>query len=146
MSLNYAERLSKYKNKGICGLPEVVDSDDDIKIKCSRMADMLLESKHTVIHTGAGISTAAGIPDFRGPQGVWTREKRREKVEGGVAFEVAQPTLTHQIITEMVEVGVVRFVVSQNVDGLHLRSGLPRECLSELHGNVMMERCERCGR
>ena len=92
------------------------------------------------------MSTAAGIPDFRGPQGVWTKERRREKIEGGVPFDRAQPTLTHQIVKKMVLSGLVKYVVSQNVDGLHLRSGLPRECLSELHGNVMMERCERCGR
>ena len=122
------------------------DSSEDIKIKSKQLAEMLSTAKHAVFHTGAGISTASGIPDFRGPNGVWTKEKRNEKVEGGVSFESAQPTFTHTAIKTLVDKGLVKYVISQNVDGLHLKSGLPREYLSELHGNVMMEKCERCNR
>ena len=122
------------------------DSAEELARKCAELAELLRSSRHTVFHTGAGVSTSAGIPDFRGPQGVWTLEQRKRKVESGVSFAEAQPTSTHHAIQALVARGMAVFVVSQNVDGLHLKSGLSRDCLAELHGNVMMERCERCGR
>jgi len=87
---------------------------------------MIREAKHIVVHTGAGISTSAGIPDFRGPNGVWTLEKQGKKRETNVTFESAQPTVTHMALVAMVKAKLVQLVVSQNVDGLHLKSGLPR--------------------
>ena len=93
---------------------------------------------YTIVHTG--------IPDFRGPKGVWTLEQRGAKVETDITFEDAVPTQTHMALVELVKVGVVKYVISQNVDGLHLKSGLPRENLSELHGNMFMEKCEKCGK
>ena len=125
---------------------QVFDSAEELDQKCAELAELLRTSRHAVFHTGAGVSTSAGIPDFRGPQGVWTLEKRKRKVEGGVSFTEAQPTPTHRAIQALVAREMAVFVVSQNVDGLHLKSGLPREHLAELHGNVMVERCERCGR
>lgn len=68
----------------------------------------------------------SGIPDFRGPKGVWTLEKQGKKVETDVTFGDARPTLTHMALVELVRAGVVNYVISQNVDGLHLMSGLPR--------------------
>ena len=92
------------------------------------------------------MTLCTGIPDFRGPKGVWTLEKKGAKVETDVMFEDAVPTQTHMALVELVRVGVVKYVISQNVDGLHLKSGLPRENLSELHGNMFMEKCEKCGK
>lgn len=120
------------------------DSAEELQLKCAELAELLRSSRHAVFHTGAGVSTSAGIPDFRGPQGVWTLEQRKRKVEGGVSFAEAQPTPTHNAIQALVSRGMAQFVVSQNVDGLHLKSGLPRDRLAELHGNVLVERCERC--
>lgn len=146
MSADYASRLSKYDNKGVCGLPEEFDPPDKLEEKVTLLSEMMSSAKHTVVHTGAGISTTAGIPDFRGPKGVWTLEERGCKLETTVTFESAVPTLTHRALTRLARDDVVKFVISQNVDGLHLKAGLPRQQLAELHGNMFMERCEKCGK
>lgn len=65
MSCNYADGLSPYEYKGEVGMNEVFDSPDVLKQKIQLLADWIKESKYTVFHTGAGISTSAGIPDFR---------------------------------------------------------------------------------
>ena len=87
------------------------------------------EAKHLVVHTGAGISTASGIPDFRGPKGVWTLEAKGIKPEFSTSFEDAVPSKTHMALFGLVEKGIVKHVISQNVDGLHLRSGMQRSAL-----------------
>ena len=103
------------------------------------------ESKCCVAFTGAGISTSCGIPDFRGPQGVWTLQRAGKPLPRlKTSFGVAKPSLTHQALVGLVQAGKVGFIVSQNVDGLHLRSGVPRHQLAELHGNCFAERCRRC--
>eukprot|EP00804_Cyclotella_cryptica_P027029 CCRYP_013676-RB/>CCRYP_013676-RB protein AED:0.04 eAED:0.04 QI:99/1/1/1/0.5/0.66/3/362/493 len=79
MSAGYAERLSEYPNKGVCGLPETYDSTRSLSSKLDALAKLLRLSSHTVVLTGAGCSTAAGIPDFRGPNGIWTREQREKR-------------------------------------------------------------------
>jgi mono-ADP-ribosyltransferase sirtuin 6 len=79
MSASYAERLSAYPNKGQCGLPENYDTERSLSSKITKLAQLITESSYTVVLTGAGISTAAGIPDFRGPNGIWTREQQQEK-------------------------------------------------------------------
>ncbi|XP_058059018.1 NAD-dependent protein deacetylase Sirt6 [Anopheles bellator] len=144
MSCNYAEGLSKYENKGILGVPEIFDSPELVDEKCEQLADMILNSSHTVFHTGAGISTSAGIPDFRGPKGVWTLEEKGEKPTINMAFEDAVPTKTHMALKALIDSGHVHYIVSQNIDGLHLRSGLSRDYLSELHGNMFVETCTKC--
>jgi NAD+-dependent protein deacetylase sirtuin 6 len=79
MSGNYATRLSDYPNKGVVGLPESFDTPRALCNKLKKFTAMIQTSKNTVILTGAGISTAANIPDFRGPNGIWTLEKRRQE-------------------------------------------------------------------
>jgi hypothetical protein len=82
---------------------------------------------------------ACGIRDFRGPNGVWTRESNGlglELLPGDVPFDEASPSLAHMAILGLIQSGKCKYVVSQNVDGLHLRSGLDSEKLSELHGNI----------
>lgn len=144
MSVNYAAGLSPYDNKGKCGMPETFDDAATIEKKVLQLADMMRESSFTIFHTGAGVSTSAGIPDFRGPRGVWTLEQKGETPKIDITFETARPTLTHMALFGLHRAGFVHYVVSQNVDGLHLRSGFPRGRLSELHGNMFVEQCNKC--
>lgn len=65
MSCNYAEGLSPYAHKGKLGLPEKFDSAEEVETKVDTLSDWIRTSRHIVVHTGAGISTSAGIPDFR---------------------------------------------------------------------------------
>ncbi|XP_023938770.2 NAD-dependent protein deacetylase Sirt6 [Bicyclus anynana] len=146
MSCNYAEGLSPYEHKGVLGVPEKFDSIDKLNEKCRILTELIKTSKHVVIHTGAGISTSAGIPDFRGPNGVWTLEKKGKKPSINVSFADAKPTKTHMILKKLVDVNKVQYIISQNIDGLHLKSGLPRKYLAELHGNMFIDECNLCKR
>lgn len=146
MSCNYAEGLSDYHDKGILGVAERFDTDEVVNQKCRQLADWMLTAKRVVVHTGAGVSTAAGIPDFRGPKGVWTLERKGEKPEMNVSFTDAVPTRTHMALKALVAANYVHYIVTQNIDGLHLRSGLDRQYLSELHGNMFLEQCPKCKR
>jgi mono-ADP-ribosyltransferase sirtuin 6 len=169
MSASYASRLSHYPNKGVVGLPENFDTSRAFTVKIKQLTNLIQTSNYVVILTGAGISTAAKIPDFRGPSGIWTLEKQREEKlkkeskkrkrqeatnpENGVSallpacdFGKAEPTLTHRAITMLCQqYHKVQYVITQNVDGLHRRSGLSRDFHSTVHGCVFTEKCARCG-
>jgi NAD-dependent SIR2 family protein deacetylase len=133
--------------------------------KVKKLAQLVRQANHIVVHTGAGVSTSAGIPDFRGPRGVWTLEKEVAKkaraslkkesapgsTDGGteakkekVQWADAKPTATHMCLVGMHRGGKLQYTISQNVDGLHLRSGIPRDRLAELHGNLFTEVCTSC--
>ncbi|KAG8443026.1 hypothetical protein GDO86_011733 [Hymenochirus boettgeri] len=146
MSVNYAAGLSPYSDKGKCGLPEVFDSQDELRCKVEELANMIRGSSYVVFHTGAGISTSCGIPDFRGPNGVWTMEEKGLDPKFDTTFETARPSPTHMALLQLQRVGLLGFVISQNVDGLHVRSGFPRGQLAELHGNMFVEECSKCGK
>nr|XP_060620847.1 NAD-dependent protein deacetylase sirtuin-7 [Anolis sagrei ordinatus] len=137
------ERLRKKRERLQHRLEEICDEPEELKRKVSKLAQVVRGAKHLIIYTGAGISTAASIPDYRGPNGVWTMLQKGRSIRATDLSE-AEPTLTHMSIACLHKHKLVKHVVSQNCDGLHLRSGLPREALSELHGNMYMEVCISC--
>ena len=83
---------------------------------------------------------------FRGPKGVWTLEKKGLKPQINISFDDAEPTFTHMAIVALANADYIKYVVSQNIDGLHLKSGLERSKLSELHGNMFIGQCSLCSR
>merc|ERR1712087_114636 len=125
-------------------MKEIHDDPVVIKKKAKQLACMIKATRFIVIFTGAGVSTSAGIPDFRGPKGVWTLEKKGLKPDMNVSWDDAKPTKTHMAISKLVEQKMTNFVISQNIDGLHLRSGIPRIYLAELHGNMFVDECTIC--
>jgi len=115
----------------------------DLNERIATLAGWIKESEYLVVFTGAGISTESGLRDFRGPDGLWTR---REK---GLStphqdFTDAEPNAGHRAITELQALGKLAFLVSQNVDNLHLKAGIDPEKLAELHGNLTKVRCAKC--
>jgi len=126
-------------------MEEHYDPADILAQKVDKLAAMVQESRHLVAFTGAGISTTAGIPDFRGPDGKWTREAQGKKALVGVQAVKAFPTPTHMSLVDLHKRGKLKYVISQNCDGIHRRSGLPASAISELHGNCNVEICEDCG-
>ena len=112
-----------------------------------KIARWISGSEHVIAFTGAGISTDSGIPDFRGPEGVWTRRDAslpapKCRVPPG---EVA-PNASHLSLFELQLLGRLRFLVTQNTDNLHRRAGIHPEFLAELHGNGRLMRCLGCDR
>ncbi|XP_059661261.1 NAD-dependent protein deacetylase SRT1-like isoform X1 [Cornus florida] len=146
MSLGYAEKLSYKEDVGSVGMSEIFEPPLVLQKKIENLALMIQKSKHLVAFTGAGISTSCGIPDFRGPKGVWTLQQEGKGLpEASLPFHRAMPGVTHMALVELEKAGILKFVISQNVDSLHLRSGIPREKLAELHGNSFREICPSCG-
>jgi len=109
---------------------------------------MVRGSKHCVLFTGGGISTSAKIPDFRGPEGVWTLKAKGLQHTESIKLESAIPTLCHMGIVSLrnhfLSTGRTLYIISQNIDGLHRRSGIPSLGISELHGNSFKEVCWKC--
>ncbi|XP_048498419.1 NAD-dependent protein deacetylase SRT1 isoform X1 [Beta vulgaris subsp. vulgaris] len=146
MSLGYAEKLSYIEDVGKVGMVEFFESPGILQEKVEQLANMIQKSKHMVVFTGAGISTSCGIPDFRGPKGIWTLQREGKALpKAALPFNRAMPSITHMALVELEKASILKFVISQNVDGLHLRSGIPRDKLAELHGDSFMEICPSCG-
>ncbi len=129
----------------------------------TRVTDLIVDARRIVVFTGAGISTESGIPDFRSPGGIWERfypddftyqkfvsdpECRRKQWhmlrEGGLTTE-AKPNLAHYAIAELDSLGKLDCVITQNVDNLHQKAGVPDSKVFELHGNMQWAKCLSCG-
>ncbi len=115
----------------------------NLKDRINQLAQWLLEAENIVVLTGAGISTESGLPEFRGTEGAWTGQEKAFPTKFRL-FTSVEPNAGHRAIFELQELGKLRFLISQNVDNLHLRSGIRPELLSELHGNVTRLRCQQC--
>ena len=128
----------------------------------AELARMIDEARQVVFFTGAGMSTESVVPDFRSPGGVWSRmkpiyfqdflaseERRREAwgraFSGAAGWTGAKPNAGHYAVARLVASGKASCVITQNVDNLHQNSGVPDECLVELHGNASYAKCLECG-
>ena len=126
-----------------------------------RLRGLVHEARRIVFFTGAGISTESGIPDFRSPGGLWTqnkpiefgeflaseemrRENWRRKIEVDKTMKTAEPNRGHLAVAALVRRGLATAVITQNVDGLHQKSGVPDEQVIELHGNSTYATCLDC--
>jgi NAD-dependent deacetylase len=137
-------------------------SDDTNAV--ARVEVLLAAANRITVLTGAGISTASGIPDFRGPNGTWTKnpdaqraatlshyladeELRRRAWQNRVTWigNDPQPNDGHRALCRLQERGQLRAVVTQNVDGLHQRAGIDERLVHEVHGNIHRSRCWGCG-
>jgi NAD-dependent deacetylase len=126
---------------------------------------ILSDSPRILAFTGAGISTESGIPDFRGPDGIWTKTDPKDftitrylsdpslrkrgwqmHLEGRLwgARARIEPNPGHLALVKLWEAGRLVGCVTQNIDGLHLKAGLPEIAVAELHGNVRQVRCLQC--
>ena len=120
--------------------------NESLTKRVESLAQWMYESQHLVVFTGAGISTESGLPDFRGPDGLWTRRDKGlppRPVE--VPWDSVEPNAGHLAIMELQNLNKLKFLISQNVDNLHLKSGIQPDMLAELHGNIAKLRCRRCG-
>ncbi len=138
-------------------MPERLD------ILAGRVAELIIGAKKVVVFTGAGISTESGIPDFRSPGGIWDRfdpddftyqkfirnpETRRKQWlmlrDSGLVTE-AMPNPAHYAIAELDKMGKLDFVITQNIDNLHQKAGVPAAKVLELHGSMQRAVCLDCG-
>ena len=132
------------------------------EVAIDRLAELWRDARHSVVLTGAGLSTASGIPDFRSPGGRWENyqpvlyqdflareEARREYWRyTGETWQVivrAAPNPAHRALAQLASRGHIDLLVTQNVDGLHERSGFPGERLVNIHGTGSRIRCTACG-
>jgi len=149
-------------------------SDEALENKLDQLAAMVRRSKYTVFYTGAGMSTSAGVGDYRGPSGAWTQrrikelqrlgstasaadtaelqkllaeqKKEQRKAATKVPITDAQPTLSHMMQSTLIREGLAHFVVTTNLDGIYRKAGLQaHDDVCFLHGDVYTERCTACG-
>jgi NAD-dependent deacetylase len=126
------------------------------------LSQYINQANNIVIFTGAGISTESGIPDFRGPQGVWktntpiyfqdfigSEQVRKEswtrKFSGQDIIKKAKPNIGHFGVAEIINEHESAYLITQNVDNLHQDAGVPDDKITEIHGNASYASCLDCG-
>eukprot|EP01091_Cochliopodium_minus_P008722 TRINITY_DN2022_c0_g1_i2.p1 TRINITY_DN2022_c0_g1~~TRINITY_DN2022_c0_g1_i2.p1 ORF type:complete len:288 (-),score=68.65 TRINITY_DN2022_c0_g1_i2:1058-1921(-) len=145
--INVEGKKSDYGHVKESRLVEYFDKPSEVLEKVKRLAELITNSKKRVFYTGAGISTSAKIPDYRGTNGSWTlSDKGYGKIDTGKKLDRALPTIAHMGFVSLMKANLLNHVVSTNLDGLHLRSGIHEDNLSELHGNCYKETCDTCGK
>ena len=134
----------------------------DRKTAANRLEELVRSSRRAVAFTGAGISTECGIPDFRSPGGLWTKnqpipfdhfvaskemrdEAWRRKFAMEDSFRAAKPGRGHRALAKLLQQGKLSAVITQNIDNLHQVSGIPAAKVIELHGNGSYATCLDCG-
>ena len=127
----------------------------------AQLVRALREAQAILIFTGAGISTGSGIPDYRGPKGVWktkqpvyyqdfmSSEAARieywgQRVDGWEVFHDAAPNRVHQAVAALEQAGRLAMCITQNIDGLHSKAGTTDQRLVELHGTNRVVECQSC--
>jgi NAD-dependent deacetylase len=135
----------------------------DLRSGVERLGNMIAEASSIVPFTGAGISTECGIPDFRSPGGLWTRnrpipfdefvasqeardESWRRRFAMEPTFAAAKPGRGHRALASLYRAGKVPGIITQNIDNLHQASGFKADDVIELHGNTTYARCIGCGK
>jgi NAD-dependent deacetylase len=128
------------------------------------IAGWILDSARVAALCGAGISTESGIPDFRGPQGVWTKDPKAERLSTLDAYMTdrdvrvrawrlrlehpawtSEPNAGHRALAELEARGLLHALVTQNIDGLHQKAGTSDDILVEIHGTIRDVVCMSCG-
>jgi NAD-dependent deacetylase len=134
----------------------------DLSSGVEQLGDMIAAASAIVPFTGAGISTECGIPDFRSPGGLWTRnrpipfdefvssrnardESWRRRFAMEATFAAAKPGRGHRALASLYRAGKIPALITQNIDNLHQLSGFAAEHVVELHGNTTYARCIGCG-
>eukprot|EP01060_Flectonema_neradi_P001668 TRINITY_DN11002_c0_g1_i1.p1 TRINITY_DN11002_c0_g1~~TRINITY_DN11002_c0_g1_i1.p1 ORF type:complete len:301 (+),score=60.70 TRINITY_DN11002_c0_g1_i1:259-1161(+) len=159
----FKEQYAAYKDMNLRSkgeenyLQELTEGESELKVKIMTLAEMIQKAKHAVVYTGAGVSTSSGIPDYRGPEGVWTQYENGVESRGlsPLVLQQCEPTRTHRWIYDNItnEGSPFQYCMSTNVDNLHRKSGLVRHMsnkdtstpnLSELHGNMFLVECTVC--
>ncbi|MGX9430267.1 MULTISPECIES: SIR2 family NAD-dependent protein deacylase [Bradyrhizobium] len=135
----------------------------DLRSGVEALGNLIAEASTIVPFTGAGISTESGIPDFRSPGGLWTRnrpipfdefvasadardEAWRRRFAMEPTFMAAKPGRGHRALASLYRAGKIPSIVTQNIDNLHQMSGFKSDHVVELHGNTTYARCIGCGR
>ncbi len=135
--------------------------DTQLTEQIDELARLVSSSRYLLAFTGAGISTESGIPDFRGPQGIWTKMRPIElsefladtaarrrywkrKIESYPQLRDAKPNYGHRALARLYEAGLLRAVITQNIDGLHQKAGISADGVIELHGSNAYIACLEC--
>ena len=134
----------------------------DLKTAVADLRGLIEDARTIVPFTGAGISTECGIPDFRSPGGLWTKNKPipfdeflassamrdeawRRRFVMEESFAKASPGRGHRALASLYHAGKIKGLVTQNIDNLHQVSGIPARDIVELHGNTTYAACLECG-